>query len=418
MRINKCRVCGNTNLVKCIDIGEQYLSSIFPDSLDYRNKLKKYSLELVMCAKDDTDKHCGLLQLANEYDLSEMYSAYPYTSNSNFSMVKILKDLVFQTVKFGNLKPNDLILDIGGNDGTLLSFFKEYDYKLINIDAAKNINPIFDSPNFTFVRDFFNKNQFDAITSQKARLIFSVAMFYHLANPLSFCLDVASCMEYDGIWAIQMAYLPTMLETNMYDNIVHEHKGYYGIESLQWVLNKAGLEIFDAVANDVYGGSFCVFVKKQVCNRFKKTERLAKLLQYEKKSKIFELSTYQDFESNIKKNRDSLRELIYKLKSENKKIWAYGASTKGNTIMQYCGLDTNTITAVADCNPFKYNKYLIGSDIPITDEDTMRKAVPDYLLVLPYSFLDAFMEKERKLVKMGTQFITPLPYIALHKGVI
>ena len=418
MRINKCRVCGNTNLISCLNIGEQYLSSIFPDSLDYKNKLKKQSLELLLCKKDDNNKNCGLLQLANEYDLSEMYKAYPYTSNLNESMVKILKEVVFNAVKFGNLKPKDLILDIGGNDGTLLSFFKDYDYGLLNIDAAQNIKQVFSSENLTVVSDFFSKQKFDTVSSQQARLVFSIAMFYHIANPIEFCKDVESCMKDDGIWAIQMAYLPAMLETNMYDNIVSEHKGYYSIDTLQWVMDKAELEIFDALVNDVYGGSFCVFVKKKKCDNFKTTERLRRLIEKEKQYKIFDLQTYKNFETNIIKSRDSLRKLIFKLKAEHKNIWVYGASTKGNTILQYCEFDTNTITAAADCNPFKFGKYLIGSDIPITDEETMRKANPDYLLVLPYSFIDSFMEKEHELVKKGTQFITPLPYVATHRGII
>lgn len=418
MKINKCRVCGNTNLVSCLDIGEQYLSSIFPDSLDYKNKLKKCSLELMLCKKDNTDNFCGLLQLANSYDLSDMYASYPYTSTSNASMIKILKDVAKKGVQLNHLQSEDLILDIGGNDGTLLSFFKEYDYKLLNIDAAKNIKSIFSSTNFTYIQDFFNKQKFDTSTSQKARLIFSIAMFYHLANPLEFCIDVEACMEDNGVWIIQMAYLPTMLETNMYDNIVHEHNGYYGIETLQWVMNKAGLEIFDVEINDVYGGSFCVFIKKKNCNQFKTTDRFNKLLKLEKKVKIFELQTYKDFAYNIKKTKDELQKLVKKIRAKNKTIWIYGASTKGNTIMQYCEFNKTDIVAAADCNSFKYGKYIIGCDIPIVDEETMRKEHPDYLLVLSYSFLDAFMDREIKLVKRGTRFITPLPHVAITRGVV
>jgi hypothetical protein len=418
MKITKCRVCGNTNLVSCLDIGEQYLSSIFPDSLEYRNKLEKYSLELKLCMKGDTDNHCGLLQLANSYDLSDMYAAYPYTSMSNVSMRKILKDVVDSGVALNNLQSGDLILDIGGNDGTLLSFFKDSDYQLLNIDAAKNIQSSFSSPNLITVHGFFNKQLFDDAVSKKARLIFSIAMFYHLANPVSFCKDVEACMENNGVWIIQMAYLPAMLQTNMYDNIVHEHNGYYGIETLQWVMKQAGLEIFDVVINDVYGGSFCVFIKKRDCTQFKTTDRFNKLLKLEKKVKIFELQTYKDFAHDIKKTKDELQKLVKKIRAKNKTIWIYGASTKGNTIMQYCEFNKADIVAAADCNSFKYGKYIIGCDVPITDEDTMRKAHPDYLFVLPYSFIDAFMTRENELVKSGTQFITPLPHVSIWKGIL
>jgi hypothetical protein len=265
---------------------------------------------------------------------------------------------------------------------------------------------------------FFNKQLFDDAVSKKARLIFSIAMFYHLANPVSFCKDVEACMENNGVWIIQMAYLPAMLQTNMYDNIVHEHNGYYGIETLQWVMKQAGLEIFDVVINDVYDGSFCVFIKKRDCTQFKTTDRFNKLLKLEKKVKIFELQTYKDFAHDIKKTKDELQKLVKKIRAKNKTIWIYGASTKGNTIMQYCEFNKADIVAAADCNSFKYGKYIIGCDVPITDEDTMRKAHPDYLFVLPYSFIDAFMTRENELVKSGTQFITPLPHVSIWKGIL
>lgn len=411
-KIVKCRVCGNLDLVPCVDIGEQYLSSVFPDTLDYRNKLKKYPMDLVLCRRKGPE-HCGLLQLGHELDLSEMYAAYPYTSSSNSSMKAILQDVAQSGAALGHLSSGDLILDIGCNDGTLLSFFQGKRCPLLGVDAARNIRPVFTDPDFKFVHGFFSKEIFNKSVPKKAKLIFSIAMFYHLSDPLAFSRDAASCLDEEGAWIIQMAYLPSMIKANMYDNIVHEHNGYYGIETMQWIMGKAGLEIFDALLNDVYGGSFRLFVKHKGQKRFPATARLQALIQEERKTDLFEPTVYQDFDRRIQKTREDLRALLKKMKSENKKVWIYGASTKGNTILQYCEIGKEEIVAAADANPFKFGKYIIGADIPIRDEESMRAARPAYLLALPYSFVNAFVERESDLIRGGTQFIVPLPEVKI-----
>lgn len=411
-QIQRCRVCGNTHLVDCLDIGAQYLSSIFPGDLGYRKTLLRYPLDMVLCEKKNS-LHCGLVQLKHELDLSAMYQAYPYTSGSNASMKAILKDVADSGAAFNHLNPGDLVLDIGANDGTLLSNFQGRPLELLGIDAAQNITPVFQSPQFKLVRGFFSKDLYQKSVSKKAKLVFSIAMFYHLAEPVKFSQEVADVLEDDGVWIIQMAYLPAMLETNMYDNIVHEHNGYYGIQTMQWLMDRVGLEVFDCLLNDVYGGSFRLFVKKKGCARFPETERLRALVAAEKAKKIFDLVTYCEFEARILKTRQDLQKLLEKLKKEGKKVWVYGASTKGNTILQYCEVTRGHAEAAADANPFKFGKYIIGADIPIKDENEMRRARPDYLLALPYSFVEAFIQREAELVRGGTKFIVPLPEVRI-----
>lgn len=411
-KIKKCRFCGNKNIVSCIDVGSQYLSSIFPADMSYKKELKKYPLEIVQCVKKD-DGQCGSLQLAYNYDLSDMYEHYPYTSGSNSSMKKILLDVANAGKALNNLKEGDTVLDIGSNDGTLLNFFADQPLDLVGIDPAKNVECKVNSNRFIEVKDFFNAKNYKKVSKNKAKLVFSVAMFYHLNNPVKFCEDIKEILDENGVLIIQMAYLPAMIKTNMYDNIVHEHVGYYSVQNIKWVLDKAGMEIFDVILNDVYGGSFRVFAKKKGVQNFPETQRLREVLSEELDWGIFKKPTYSDFMDRINKTKKDLRYLLQKIKDEGKRTWVYGASTKGNTIMQFCNIGTDLVEAAADSNEFKFNKHLIGSDIPIYDEVKLRKERPDYLLALPYSFVYAFMEREKELVRKGTKFIIPIPEVKI-----
>ncbi len=407
--LDRCRVCGNEQLEPVIDLGDQYLSSIFPDSLDYRYEVPRSRLDLALCVKREGT--CGLLQLARRHDISAMYAAYPYTSSTNTSMRRILGDVAQAGRAAADLGPGDLVLDIGGNDGTLLSFLGDEDLDLLTIDPARNVEPVFASERYRQVRTFFSAQTFREAADRRARLVFSVAMYYHLDDPLSFAHDVSEVLDDDGVWVIQMAYLPAMLETNMYDNVVHEHAGYYAARHMQWIMERAGLEVFDVTLNDVYGGSFRTFVKRAGNPRFPATDRLAAVLRSEDGLGLFEPATYTDFQRRIEGTRGELVARCREIVHRGETIWVYGASTKGNTILQFCGLGSGELVAAADANPFKIGKYIVGSDVPILSEDEMRAAHPRWLLALPYSFVEAFMERERDLVAGGTRFIVPLPEV-------
>ncbi len=405
-----CRVCGKTTLVPCVDIGRQYLASIFPTDLSYRSTLHPYPLELVLCAGPGA---CGLLQLRYEFDLSGMYEAYPYQSSTNPSMRPVLEDVAAAGRGAVDLKPGDVVLDIGCNDATMLSMLADRGLTLCGIDAAQNIEPVFDDPSLHLSRGLFTAARFDSLGVARARLIFSIAMFYHLGKPVEFSADVAACLAPDGVWIVQMAYLPTMLEANMYDNIVHEHAGYYTVHSLQAVMQRAGLELYDVELNDVYGGSYRAFIQHAGGPRAH-TSRLATVLAGEQRAALDRPETYQAFAARVAATRDDLRQLLDRLKTSGAVTWIYGASTKGGTIAQYCGITSDDIPFAADTNPFKWGKYLIGANIPIVTEAALRAARPDYLLALPYSFIDGFLAREAALVASGSRFILPLPNVSIR----
>jgi NDP-4-keto-2,6-dideoxyhexose 3-C-methyltransferase len=404
-------VCQNADLLPCFSLGSQYLSSMFPENLAYHETVPRLPLDLVMCAPTDRAETCGLVQLAHDLDLSAMYAAYPYTSATNAAMPKVLRSVADSGRAVQPLAAGDVVLDIGCNDGTLLGFFKDDAVDLVGIDPAKNVVFSLDAKRCAHVRDYFSAQAYRGVTKKPAKLVFSVAMFYHLADPVGFSRQVAECLADDGVWIIQMAYLPSMIATNMYDNIVHEHAGYYGTQHMKWVMEKAGLELFDVEVNDVYGGSFRVFVKKKGNTKHAPTARLRENLKMEDDAKIYDVATYKAFAHRIEKTRGDLRTLVSKIRAAGQCIWVYGASTKGNTILQYCGIGKDEIAAAADASPFKLGKYIVGADVPIRDESAMRAARPDYLLALPYSFVDAFIARESELVGRGTRFIVPLPEV-------
>lgn len=373
--------------------------------------MAQFPLELVLCARHGSTPSCGLVQLAHSVDLSAMYREYPYTSSTNSSMPLMLTGVANDGLAFGHLQPGDVVLDIGANDGTLLSQFRGRGLELLGIDPAQNVQLVFQDPHYTHIRQLFSQAVFKGAGHRKAKLVTSVAMFYHLDDPVRFSGDVAACLDAEGVWVIQMAYLPSMLKTNMYDNIVHEHRGYYAVRHLQWVMEKVGLTVFDVTLNDAYGGSFRVFVKHKGCAKYPESSRTRRLLQEESAQNLEDPATYQAFTRRIEKTREDLVRLCRSLKAQGKTLWVYGASTKGNVILQYCGIGKEDIVAAADANPFKHGRHLIGTDIPIRDEAAMRAARPDALLALPYSFVNTFMQREAQLVTQGTRFIVPLPEV-------
>jgi NDP-4-keto-2,6-dideoxyhexose 3-C-methyltransferase len=408
-KTTRCRVCGNPALDPAVDLGPQYLSSVFPTDLSYRDHLQPYPMDMVLC-RTEGGAHCGLLQMGHHLDLTEMYQAYPYQSSTNSGMRAVLSDVAADGRRAVALSPGDVVLDIGCNDGTLLSMFAGDGLTLAGIDAAANIQLVFADAALHHGRGYFTRARYESFGIKKARLVFSIAMFYHLDDPVTFARDVAACLAPDGTWIIQMAYLPTMLDTNMYDNIVHEHAGYYGLDSLQWVMNAAGLEIVDASLNDVYGGSYRVFVKHKDAATVP-SARLEQLRADERLKRLDDLATWTTFADNIAQTRDELLTALEQHRKAGRVTWVYGASTKGNTILQYCGLTSAELPYAADANPFKLGKYLIGSDVPIVDEAALRAARPDVLLALPYSFVDGFLSREAELVQRGTRFLVPLPHV-------
>lgn len=403
-----CRVCGNLVLVPILSLGEQYVSDFVSSESQHGVKVP---LELVLC--EEKSGGCGLLQLAHTTPPDIMYAHYWYLSGINESMKVALADITRSVQEALELKEGDMVLDIGCNDGTLLRSYTKKGLKLVGIDPAKNL-PQYSSVGTTkIINDYFSARAVQQhFPGEKAKVITAIAMFYDLDDPNSFVADIAGMLREDGIFVVQMSYLPMMLSTNAFDNICHEHLEYYSLTSLGNLLARHNLEIFDMSLNDVNGGSFrvyCRFRGSALKSPQGAKERLEEFARKEKEMGLSGRKPYEEFSERVQEIKKKTVEFIRKEHAAGKRIFVYGASTKGNTLLQTFGLDSKVLEAAAERNPDKYGKKTVGTLIPIISEDEARAKRPDYFLVLPWHFIDAFVKREKEYLLSGGKFIVPLP---------
>lgn len=404
-KIEKCRICGNPELLPVLSLGNQVLTGVFPRSP--KDKITCGPLELVKCHGAQA---CSLLQLAHSYDSTEMYGDnYGYRSGLNRSMVSHLGRKVEKLLTQYSLSPGDIALDIGSNDGTLLSKYPEV-VVLFGMDPTAGKFREYYQPRINVIPDFFSAEKFLAATGgKKARIVTSIAMLYDLESPLDFVRQIASILDKNGIWHFEQSYMPSMIQVNAYDTICHEHLEYYGLRQIQWMLEKGGLKILDVEINDINGGSFAVTAALDSADLPSNESLIQKIL---KEESTFETTKpYEEFADRVSSHRDELCEKIVAIKREGASILGYGASTKGNVILQYCGLTTREIPAIAEVNPDKFGAYTPGTLIPIISEKEAHALKPDYLLVLPWHFRENLLEREATYLRAGGKMLFPLPSI-------
>jgi len=403
--IKACRICGNDNLVEILDLGIQKLTGTFPHAPD--PDLTEGPLLLVKCTGSDA---CGLVQLDRSYDLGEMYGEnYGYRSGLNQSMVEHLRNKVGRIRALNLLKPGDLVVDIGSNDGTTLGFYKGAGLTLVGVDPTAEKFRKYYPEDVNIVPDFFTARLIgERFPGRKARVVTSFSMFYDLEDPLAFMREVAGILEDDGIWVFEQSYLPTMLARNSYDTVCHEHIEFYALAQINWMAERAGLVIRDVEFNDVNGGSFSVTVGKT--GGASQSPVAAELLEQEESGGIPSLEVYREFARRTERLRSELVAFVKAARDEGKVVAALGASTKGNVLLQYCGLGADLITAIGEVNPDKYGCVTPGTWIPIVPQDDLLRQKPDYLLVLPWHFRDFFIKSER-LADFTLLF--PLPELEL-----
>lgn len=409
-----CRIAKDKTK-ELFSLGDLYISDFIPmnaKSCEYQDKVP---LTIVRSSKS------GLIQLKDTPDPEKMYRRYWYSSGTNKTMTKELQSIVQAVTDKIRVSENDVWVDIGSNDGTLLKFVNTnfrigFDPSPDNCKKAREFTSISEVSPAIIINDYFNKESYPNL--KKAKVITSIAMFYDLPDPQKFCNDVHDIMDDEGVWIIQMSYLPLMIEQMAFDNICHEHLEYYDFRVVNNLLNSTGFIVRDVELNDTNGGSFRLYVQKQTSDQTKfGTAPYRDVANFRIRSLISEENiNYNDMETkllnfydNLLKLKEEVTSFIKEEVSKGKTIWAYGASTKGNTLLQYFGLDNTYIKGISERQERKWGLKTIGSEIPIYSEEDARKANPDYMLVLPWHFIKEFKERESNYLQAGGKFIIPCP---------
>lgn len=407
-KVEACRICGNIHLVRVLDLGEQMLTGVFPKSKD--KNITVGPLCLVKCTGGSDV--CGLLQLEHSYDLGEMYGEnYGYRSGLNASMVKHLHSKVGKILERIDLRDGDLVVDIGSNDSTTLQAYPPSGPILIGMDPTGVKFRDYYPSHIQLIPDFFSSSLLkDRFPGKKAKVVTSFSMFYDLEDPTAFMKEVHEVLADDGIWVFEQSYMPTMLETNSYDTVCHEHLEFYALHQIKWMADRVGFKILDVELNDVNGGSFSITVSKSNGDE-SVPPSVQKILDSEREMGLDTLAPYEDFAERAVKSKQDLLKFIETAHAEGKKVAALGASTKGNVLLQYCGLTEKDIFCVGDVNPDKYGCYTPGTWIPIISEDKLLAMNPDYLIVLPWHFRK-FFEGSKKF--SGMHLVYPLPKLEIQ----
>ncbi len=410
-----CRVCGSSALTNVINLGEQHLQGSFIKPGKEEPPFRKIPLSLVRCDPLKDEKACGLLQMEHTVPPEVLYSAYWYRSGTNQTMRSHLQGIADQASSLIG-KDKALVLDIGCNDGTLLNCYPE-EFIKFGVDPSDLAQEI--TGDITVIQDIFPSEELiTLLKGENFDIITSIAMFYDLENPVSFCEEIKKLLAVDGVWILEMSYMPSMLKMNSYDTICHEHLEYYSLAVLEYILKQAELKIVDAVVNDINGGSIRCYATHIDNFAFKNKEALQRINLLRQEEFDMELDTdkpYKNFQDRINVHKEELNCLLKKLKKEGNTVHLYGASTKGNTILQWCGIDHRIIDVAAERNPDKYGAYTLGTEIPIVSEEESRAMNPDYYLVLPWHFKAEFIKREQESLNKGIGMIFPLPNIEIIK---
>ena len=408
-----CRVCGSGALTKVIDLGEQFLQGSFVKPGKEQPPSRKFPTVLVRCNPQQDENACGLLQMQWTVPPDLLYSDYWYRSGTNQTMRTHLKGIASEAAAMAG-KRGARALDIGCNDGTLLKCYPEH-FLRIGVDPSDVARESGDA--IVVIQDTFPSVRLgDYLDGKPLDIVTSIAMFYDLDRPVEFAESIKRMLAPEGVWVFEMSYMPTMLKLNSYDTICHEHLEYYSLSVLEHILKRVGFKIIRVELNTINGGSIRCYAAHQKSSFIPQpadTQRLNELRRQENEMQLESDKPYTDFQARIEEHRNELKAMVLGLKKEGKRIHIYGASTKGNTILQWSGLDGSIIEAAADRNPDKFGARTLGTNIPIISEEDSRAMKPDYYLVLPWHFRDEFLKRERRTLESGVKMIFPLPRLEI-----
>jgi SAM-dependent methyltransferase len=406
-----CRVCGSSKLTPVIDLGAQYLQGAFTNSNTLAPPMRKLPTKLVRCDVTSNENGCGLLQLAHTYPPEILYANYWYRSGTNVTMRDHLAGIVSSALDILKVA-NPTVLDIGCNDGTLLRNFPKNTVRY-GVDPSDIAREVEDE--LTLINTIFpSKQALAGLPNSGIDLITTIAMFYDLEDPINFAQNIRHLLTTDGIWVFEMSYLPLMLLQNSFDTICHEHLEYYSFSVLETIVARADMRVFKAELSDINGGSIRCYACIASNNSYGSSTDREFLHRIRIREFEMELDTdkpYVSFQERISQLKHELNSLLRDIRARGERIHVYGASTKGNVLLQWYGIGRDVVDCAADRNPQKVGSRTLGTEIPIISEAESRAAKPDYYLVLPWHFRKEFLAREEEAIRSGTKMIFPLPNV-------
>lgn len=406
MIIKNCRNCNNTNLVFLFTLGNLAFTGKFPTK---SQMIPKAKLTLVMC------KSCKLVQLDRNFNRNYLYGKdYGYRTGINKTMTEHVQSVVKTACKKIKLISGDAVLDIASNDATLLKSYKGKSIITVGVDPLINkYKKHYSKINYSFSNFFSSKILPKVLKDKKFKIITALSMFYDLPKPNLFLKDVQKILHKDGIFILEHADLYSIYKNNVFDTICHEHLEYYSSTVIFNMAKNHNLEVFDHKFNDINGGSSQYFICHKNSKFKVNKKRIHKIMILEKKLRLTEVSAYKKFHKKILIIKNQLNSKIQEINKNNKIIHGYGASTKGNVLLQYFNIDNKALPYIAERNPKKFNKFTPGTNIKIVSEEISRKKMPNYYLVLPWHFKNEILKREKKIRAKGCKFIFPLPKITV-----
>ena len=373
-----------------------------------RTNIKKTELGLVICS------NCSLVQLNRNYNLKYLYNPdYGYRTGINKTMTNHMNNIKKMLSRKSKLISGDHVLDIASNDATLLNFYNKNIVK-VGIDPLVNKYIKYYKKIDYKISDFFPSSKILKKIKNKFKIITALSVFYDAKDPNQFLKDVNKLLREDGIFLLEHADLLSILKLKMFDTICHEHLYYYSTKVIIDIVLKHNLRVFDLKRNNINGGSTQYFICKKNSKYKTNYKVINKILNEERKFKLENKKTFLNFYKEINTIKSKTIKFLDSIILKNKKIHGYGASTKGNVLLQYFAINQNYIKFIADRNPKKYNHYTPGTKIKIISENISRKLLPDYYLVLPWHFKKEILKRESKMRANGCKFIFPLPNLKIY----
>jgi len=399
---SQCRICGSKRLNMFLSLGNSPLANNLYDNSELARGQKYYPLEVYLC------QDCYLAQLTHIVDPETLFSHYAYSTGKSIPMNDHFSGLAQAIAKGFNFDANSLVVDIGSNDGTLLSHFLKLNFKVLGIDPATNIAEAARKKGIETVNALFNTETAKALVDDfgQAKVILATNVFAHVDNLDDFVGAVDCLLDKEGVFVIEVPYLLNFLKHTEFDTIYHEHLSYFSIHPLVQLFKKFNMQIVDIKELSVHGGSVRIFVQRE---ESESSSALNDFLLKEDKFGIKNISTYSDFSDKVANLKKKLQQILLDLKSDNKKIYGYGASAKSTTLLNYCNIDSKIIDCICDTTPFKQGKFAPGTGIPIVPDSRLLEEMPDYSLILAWNYKEHILRKEAEYLKRGGRFIMPIP---------